>query len=81
MNFFFNDDSSLRLPPDRRVPLLGQPAALPVFPGFVPDGSVRGGAGLLVSRGATSESCRPRGLGPVRAAAAVEVIWPKRTAV
>lgn len=80
MRFFFNNESS-PLPPDRRVPFLGQAAALPVFPGFIPDGSVRGGAGLLVSRGAASESRCPCGAGPVRVAAAVEVVWPKRTAM
>lgn len=69
-----------RLPPDRGVPFPGQPAALPVLPGVVPDGPVRGGAGLLVPRGAAAEPRRPRGAGPVRAAAAAQVVGPKRAA-
>lgn len=67
--------------PDRRVPFLGQPAALPVLPGFVPDGPVRGSAGVLVPRGETSEPRRARGAGPVRAAAVVEVVRPERPVV
>ena len=52
---------------NRRVSLLGEPAALPVFPGAVPDGPVRGGRGVPVPCGAPAEPRRPRGAGPVRA--------------
>lgn len=69
---------SLPLLPDRRVPFLGQPAALPVLPGFVPDSPVRGGAGVPIPRGETPEPRRARGLGPARAAAAAEVVRPER---
>lgn len=64
----------------RRVPFLGQPAALPVFPGAVPDRSVRGGGGLLVPGGATAQPRRARGAGAVRAAAAAQVVRPERPA-
>lgn len=66
--------------PNRRVPFLGQPAALPVFPGVVPDRSVRGGGGLLVPSGATAQPRRARGAGAVRAAAAAQVVRPERSA-
>lgn len=70
---------SLHLLSDRRVPFLGQPAALPVLPGFVPDSPVRGSAGVSIPRGETSEPRRTRGLGPARAAATAEVVRPKRS--
>lgn len=70
---------SLYLFPDRRVPFHGQPAALPVLPGFVPDSPVWGSAGVLIPRGETSEPRSACSVGPVRAAAVVEVIRPKRS--
>lgn len=63
--------------PNRGVPLLGQPAALPVLPGAVPDGPVRGGRGIPVPRGAAAEPQRARSPGALRAAAAAQVLWPE----
>lgn len=66
--------------PNRRVPFLGQPAALPVLPGVVPDRAVRGSGGLPVPSGATAQPRRARGAGVVRAAAAAQVVGPERSA-
>lgn len=66
--------------PNRRVPFLGQSAALPVFRGAVPDRSVRGSGGLLVPGGAAAQPRRACGAGAVRAAAAAQVIRPERSA-
>lgn len=76
---FPNYGRPLHLLPDRRVPFLGQPAALPLLPGVVPDSPVRGSAGVPVPRGEASEPRRARGLGPARAAAAAEVVRPERS--
>lgn len=66
---------------NRGITFLCEPAALLVFPGVVPDSSVRGSGGFLVSPGETSESCGARGAGPVRAATAPQVVWTECSAV